>query len=131
MNARSCARFFALIANGGRFNDVRLLSEERVWSFTQLRDNRYEVDAVLQAVCWIGVGGYWVGGDSPPLLPIVGTSPHILHHPGIGGSIGWADLDTQLSVAICHNWMHPLDALENPLMPVADAIRTVAAEIRG
>ena len=33
MNARSQARFYAMLANGGELDGARLLSEERVWTF--------------------------------------------------------------------------------------------------
>jgi CubicO group peptidase (beta-lactamase class C family) len=39
-----------------------------------------------------------------------GTGPHLLCHGGVGGSIGWADLDTGVAVSICHNRMfHALE----------------------
>ncbi len=132
MNARSCARFFAMLANGGQFNGVRLLSEERVRSFTQPRDDSYTPDAVLTRVAWVGVSGYWLGGPSPPAHPVVGTNPNVLCHASIGGSIGWADLDARLSVAICHNWMHRSGATyrsRNPFIPIVAAVRAVANEI--
>jgi CubicO group peptidase (beta-lactamase class C family) len=124
MNARSAARFFAMLANGGELNGVRLLSEERVRSFSIPRPNREEFDPVVWRVLNLGMGGFWLGGDSPSAPPVVGHNPHTICHPGAGGSIGWADLDARLAVAICHNRMFDAPTAEgNPFAPIGDAVR--------
>ncbi|MFP3408693.1 hypothetical protein SB757_29200, partial [Pseudomonas sp. SIMBA_065] len=46
-NARSQARFWALLANGGVLDGVRLLSAQRVASFSTPRANSQEPDAVM------------------------------------------------------------------------------------
>ena len=132
MNARSCARIFALLANGGQLNGVRLLTEERVRSFTQPRDGAEELDRVNEVQRHVGVGGYWLGGTLPPEIPADGSRPSILHQGGAGGSIGWADLDTKLAVGICHNKMQPLkptDPATAPFMPIAEAVRAAAGDV--
>jgi len=124
MNARSTARFFAMLANGGELNGVRLLSEERVRSFSVPRPNREEFDSVVWRVLNLGMGGFWLGGESPPAASVVGRNPHTICHPGAGGSIGWADLDARLAVAICHNRMFDAPTAEgNPFAPIGDAVR--------
>jgi CubicO group peptidase (beta-lactamase class C family) len=124
MNARSAARFFAMLANGGELNGVRLLSEERVRSFSVPRTKRDEFDPVVWRVLNLGMGGFWLGGDSPSAPPVVGRNPHTICHPGAGGSIGWADLDARLAVAICHNRMFDAPTAEgNPFAPIGDAVR--------
>ena len=60
------------------------------------------------------------GSDREVLLPGC--------HGGAGGSFTWADLDTGLAVSLCHNRMHGAWAAENPLMPIAEAIREIVAE---
>ena len=78
---------------------------------------------------WIGRGGYHLGRESPPANPLVGAGPYVPCHPGAGGSIGWADLESGVAATICHNRMHGEWALEaNPLQRVADAVREVAAD---
>jgi len=124
MNARSAARFFAMLANGGELNGVRLLSEERVRSFSVPRAKRDEFDPVVWRVLNLGMGGFHLGGESPPAPPVVGRNPHTICHPGAGGSIGWADPDARLAVAMCHNRMFdaPTPA-GNPFVPIGNAVR--------
>ena len=124
MNARSEARFFAMLANGGELNGVRLLSSERIRTFSTLRSNPDEVDQVLARVVNLGIGGFHLGGESLPAPPVIGRNPHIISHPGAGGSIGWADPDARLAVGICHNRMFDAPTPEgNPLQPIGDAVR--------
>ena len=125
MNARSEARFFAMLANGGELNGVRLLSSERIRSFSTLRSNPDEIDQVLARAVNLGIGGFHLGGESPPAPPVIGRNPHIISHPGAGGSIGWADPDARLVVCICHNRMFDAPTPEgNPLQAIGDAVRT-------
>jgi CubicO group peptidase (beta-lactamase class C family) len=124
MNARSEARFFAMLANGGQLDGVRLLSEERIRSFSTPRANPDEVDRVLARVLNLGIGGFHLGGESPPAPPVIGRNPRTISHPGAGGSIGWADPDARLAVGICHNRMFDAQTpQDNPLQPIGDAIR--------
>ena len=126
-NARSVARFFAMLANGGELGGVRLLSEARVRSFTRLRPNSYEFDEILNAVALVGEGGFWLSGNDP----VVGDSPHVLLHTGGGGTYAWADLDSRLAVAILHNRMftkasaHADGGSNHPFKQLGEAIRGV------
>jgi CubicO group peptidase (beta-lactamase class C family) len=115
--ARDEARFWAMLAEGGALDGVRLLSAERVASFSALRDNGDEPDPVMFGTpIPISVGGYWLGG------PRV-TSPRAIWHPGAGGSIGWADPDHRLAVAICHNRMfNTRNPDEDPILPITRSI---------
>ncbi len=96
-NAPSCARFWAMIANGGQLDGVRLLSAERLHACLAPRPDTDKVDIGRGLVTRVGIGGYWLAADG-----VVGKG-RILCHPGLGASVGWADLDNRLSVAICHN----------------------------
>jgi CubicO group peptidase (beta-lactamase class C family) len=131
-NAESVARLFAMLAQGGHFRGVRLLSPERVHSCRQPRDDSLLPDAIFEAPAWIGQGGYWLGGDLRRQIPADGSLPTILNQPGAGGSTGWAELDSGLAVAICHNRQFVVDR-KNPtftarITPIADAVREVAHE---
>lgn len=128
MNARSAARFFAMLAQGGELDGVRLLSEERVGLFSVPRppcDYDY-----VQGVPHNGsIGGFHlvasIGDAAPPIAMVAGGSnPRTFGHPGAGGSIGWADPDTHLAVAIAHNRMFRASTPEeNPLVPIGQAVR--------
>src|SRR5262249_48856795 len=54
MNARSAARFFAFIANGGELDGVRLLSQERVAWLAEPRPGSSGIDPVLGRVIPLG-----------------------------------------------------------------------------
>ena len=128
MNARSAARFFAMLAQGGALDGVRLLSEERVRWFSVPRppcDYDY-----VQGVPHNGsIGGFHlvasIGDADPPMSMVAaGRNPRTFGHPGAGGSIGWADPDTRLAVAMTHNRMfRATTPEENPFVPIGEAVR--------
>jgi CubicO group peptidase (beta-lactamase class C family) len=122
-SARSCARVWAMLAQGGELDGVRLLSPELVATFNQPRANIGEEDPVMFGRALpISVAGYWLGGDQTPVC--AARSSRAICHPGAGNSIAWADFDTRLAVAICHNRMYqPASRADDPLMPIADALR--------
>ncbi|WP_141576602.1 serine hydrolase [Actinomadura sp. WMMA1423] len=131
-NARSFARFFAMLAGHGELDGVRLLPADRVDGFAEPRDEAGVPDRYLGGVAHVSAFGYWLGGSSPAANPAIGPDPRILHHPGAGGSISWAELDTGLAVSICHNRMHegPFEASGHPFVPIAEAVRAVAADFK-
>jgi len=116
-NARDEARFWAMLAEGGTLDGVRLLSPERVRSFSTIRDNGDEPDPVMFGIpIPISSGGYWLGGHRV-------SGERAIWHPGAGGSIGWADPDRRLAVAICHNSMfNARDPADDPILPITRAI---------
>ena len=128
MNARSTARFFAMLAQGGALDGVRLLSEERVRWFSIPRppcDYDY-----VQGIPHNGsIGGFHLVasiGHAPPPLAMVpaGSNPRTFGHPGAGGSISWADPDTRLADAMTHNRMFRVFTLEeNPFVLIGQAVR--------
>ena len=92
--ARSEARFWAMLANGGELNGVRILSKTLVDTLNTPRANSDEPDPVMFGIPLpISIGGFWLGGSYPPVCSA--QSPRALCHPGQGGSIGWADPDEQ------------------------------------
>ena len=121
--ARSEARFWAMLAGGGEIDDVRILSTELVKGLYQPRAHSDEKDAVMFDIALpISLGGYWLGGDYPPVCSA--KSPRAICHPGQGGSIGWADPDDQLAVAICHNRLFNATSVkEDAILGIATAVR--------
>lgn len=130
--AEGIARFFALLAGLGTLDGVRLLSEERVRSFTTTRDQVEDTDRYMGKPAQVSAYGFWLGGPDPAGYPVLGDNPNIVHHPGAGGAIGWAELDSGLAVSINHNAMHEGAAATeiHPFTPIAEAVRAVAADLR-
>jgi CubicO group peptidase (beta-lactamase class C family) len=122
-NARSEARFWAMLAQGGELDGVRLLSQRLVATLNTPRAHSEEPDPVMFGIPLpITIGGYWCGGDHPPVCSV--KNPRAICHPGQGGSIGWADPDSELAVAICHNRLfNPTSTAEDAILPIANAVR--------
>ena len=99
-SAISQIRLWAMLANGGELDGVRLLSPERIRAASLPRPGGDEIDVVtgFQSAN-VSTLGFWMRGTDP----IVGTNPHIIGQLGAGISIGWADPDNNLAVAVCHN----------------------------
>ena len=122
-SARSEARFWAMLANGGELNGARILSKSLVDTLNTPRANSDEPDPVMFGIPLpISIGGFWLGGPYPPVCSA--QSPRALCHPGQGGSIGWADPDENVAVAICHNRLFNASTLDqDAILVVANAVR--------
>jgi CubicO group peptidase (beta-lactamase class C family) len=127
-NARSMAAHFALLANKGSFNGVRLLSAECVESFLTPRENPDEIDLYLNMRVPVSAYGYYLSDNTPGMIPIITPGHPFLWMPGAGSSVGWAELDTGLGVAIAHNKMQSYDQGPHPYVAIAEAVRAVAAD---
>lgn len=120
-NARSLARHYAMFAGSGELDGVRLLSPERVDQVRSLQTD--EVDAVIGLPVRKGMG-YFLGGGVYPSVAPMGAREGAFGHPGAGGSIGWADPELGLAVAICKNRMRAAASQgEHSLLPIATALR--------
>lgn len=97
-NARSLARMYAALANGGEFEDARILTPERIDIATVLQtdevDGRFKI-ATRKAL------GYWLAG--PGLTAAEGAGPNAFGHAGSGGSAGFADRERNYAFAITKN----------------------------
>lgn len=121
-NARSEARFWAILANGGTLDGKRLLSTERVDAACQPRAGNEPDPVYFNAPMTLSQGGYWRHSPAPLTFPAKGSRTICV--PGAGGSLGWADPDTKLAVAFCHNRMlRPKSADDHPLTRIADVLR--------
>ncbi|HJC59337.1 MAG TPA: beta-lactamase family protein [Candidatus Dietzia intestinigallinarum] len=127
-NARSMAAHWALLANKGTMNGVRLLSEKQVESFLEKRPNSEAVDKYLGISVPVSKYGYYLSDETPGMIPIITPDSPIVWMPGAGSSVGWAELDTGLAVAITHNNM---EMGSPPSWPaIAEAVRAVAADMK-
>ena len=121
MTARSQARFWTMLANGGELDGVRLLSEDRVRTFHVPRPPS-DYDPVHGVPHHGTIGGFHFAGS--PGMGAMGNNPLAFGHNGAGGSIGWADPQHRLAVAIHHNRMVPHGPPEeSPLTPIGVAVR--------
>ena len=122
-NARSEARFWAMLANGGELDGVRLLSRERIDAACLPRPGNDPDPVYFNAPMPLSQGGFWMHSETTPLVyPAKGARTICV--PGAGGSLGWADPDSGLAVAFCHNrMMRPKTPDDHPLTAIADTIR--------
>ena len=130
MNARSLARFYAVLAGGGELDGVRLLSEERVRNFSVPRPPcQYDLTVGIPNTGSIG-GFHLVASTADVPRPVhmapAGPNPRTFGHPGFGGQIGWADPDAGLAVGLLHNRMLGVQSAsptEDPMVAIGDAVR--------
>ncbi|MAT52622.1 MAG: EstA family serine hydrolase [Porticoccaceae bacterium] len=122
-NARSEARFWALLAQRGTLDGARLLSPERVDAACVPRTGGGPDPVYFNTEMPLSEGGYWKGSDKVPFVGMV-KGDRAICCPGAGASIGWADPDTGLAVAFCHNYMtRPATCEAHPCYPIAEVIR--------
>jgi CubicO group peptidase (beta-lactamase class C family) len=122
MSARSGGRLMGMYAHGGEIDGMRVLPEKTVRSFLTPKPNAGDPDILTGKVKRVGLGGL-VLRDS--LLWGEDFGENILWQSGIGGSYGWADLDNDLSVMLCHNKMFLPEQFtkeSNPWTPIVNVI---------
>jgi CubicO group peptidase (beta-lactamase class C family) len=90
--ARGLAKVYGAIANGGRIDGARFLSEELVRNLTG-KPSLIPDFNILVPLAW------HLGYHSVPLR---GVMPGF-GHAGLGGSIGWADPSTGMAFGLVHN----------------------------
>lgn len=129
-NPASVAKVYAMLANGGTFNGVRLLSEERVWGFTQPRPNPYYIDQVVaggnKSVMNIGMGGFHLRDQA------FGGGFSFLCHSGQGRAHAFAHLNTGLAGCIGHNRLfEPYENMFDAYRDIAPAVLALAPGSEG
>jgi CubicO group peptidase (beta-lactamase class C family) len=130
-NARSVARLFAMLANGGELDGVRLLSAARVAKFAEPRKGADDPDVVMfNQVMPLSTSGYWLAAKQPITFAL--RTKTAFGHPGVGGSLAWADPEEGLAVAFCHNRLfQPQTTDTDPILVIADAVREGLAQVTG
>ena len=96
MSARGLARHYAMLANWGELEGVRIMPESRIRAGIELQS--FEWDEVY----WVRVRrslGYRRGSDTGPL-----ASPDAFGHVGGGGSFGYADPPKRLAIGFAKNY---------------------------
>ncbi len=106
--ARSLARLYAALANGGELDGVRILSDHGVSTATTQQNDRPDLVLGLP-VCWRL--GWHVAFTSEGIIP------RGFAHFGMGGSGAWADPDQQLSFAFTNNGLSGGTAMGDQRLP--------------
>jgi len=97
--AAAVSRFYGMLARGGELDGVRLLSPEAIERAT--REQACGPDAVLLGM----PTRFGLGFMLTHRLVRFGRGPHNFGHPGMGGSIGFADPDARLGFGYVMNRM--------------------------
>jgi len=100
--ARDLARFFAMLAAGGTLDGVRILSPESVERAVAVQVEVHRDRSLGIPMRW--ALGFHLGGHRVDLFGY-DTSPRAFGHGGHGSSVGWADPELGLAVAIITNGM--------------------------
>jgi CubicO group peptidase (beta-lactamase class C family) len=96
MSARGLARMYAMLANGGELDGVRILSPEAIRRATELQS--YEFDEIYRVRVRRALG-YRLGPDTGP-----GAGPAAFGHVGGGGSFGYADPQRRFAIGFAKNF---------------------------
>lgn len=116
-SANSLAKFYVMLANGGRMGDRQFFSEKTIrWMTRTLSDG---VDRVFQIPTAFSAGFMKDSKDAP--RRIFGRSTSSFGHPGAGGSHAFADLENKISFAYVMNQM------EQSVLPNERSLRLVDA----
>jgi len=97
--AHAIARFYGALARGGSLDGVHVLSRGAIARAAQEQANG--PDAVLPGLHTRFGLGFMLAHRGLPL----GTSPRAFGHPGMGGSLGFADPDARLGFGYVTNRM--------------------------
>lgn len=107
-SANSLAKFYAMLANGGRMEDRQFFSEKTIrWMTRILSDG---IDRVFQIPTAFSAGFMKDSKDAPRRM--FGPSTSSFGHPGAGGSHAFADVENKISFAYVMNQME-LSVLPN------------------
>ena len=116
-NARSLARLYGALANGGSAGGARLLDPA---SIELAREEQSRgIDRALSLPMRVGLG-FWLGQPDEPGFGL-GPGAGSFGHPGAGGSIGFADPEAGLGFGYAMNRMGHTD--DRPARAGADRRR--------
>ncbi len=99
-NARAIAKFYALMANGGELDGVRLIGKTAIDRALEEQHNETEV---IMGRRYHQALGFIL--NSPPVV-VMGLNPRAFGHHGAGGSIGMGDREHGVSVGYAPARMH-------------------------
>jgi CubicO group peptidase (beta-lactamase class C family) len=115
--ASALAKFYSILANGGRFDGRTIFSAETLeWMSTTLTD---DLDRVFQIPTAFSAG--FMKDSRNTARRIFGHSPKASGHPGAGGSHAFCDPENRLAFAYVMNQM------EQSVLPNEKSLRLVDA----
>jgi CubicO group peptidase (beta-lactamase class C family) len=118
--ARDLARFYAALAAGGTLDGTRILSAESVERATALQVHVQSDRTLGIPMRW--ALGFHLGGNPVDLFGY-NTSPRAFGHGGHGSSVGWADPDLGVAVAIITNGLRSAAGHAMRVAALSEAIR--------
>jgi CubicO group peptidase (beta-lactamase class C family) len=119
-NASALAKFYSILANGGKLDGQTFFSEETItWMTTTLADG---MERVFQIPTAFSAG--FMKDPRNARRRLFGTAPNAFGHPGAGGSHAFADPENRMSFAYVMNQM------EQSLLPNQKSLRQVHAIYR-
>jgi CubicO group peptidase (beta-lactamase class C family) len=119
-NARSLARMYAALANGGAIDGIRLVSTERVALMSAIQVDT--PDRVLMMPIRKSIG-FMNGGLMMGMEGVTGPRTTAFGHSGAGGSTAFADPEAGLAVAVTLNKMQNSLQGEGPTLEICKFIR--------
>jgi CubicO group peptidase (beta-lactamase class C family) len=119
-SASALAKFYSMLANGGKVDGRTFFSEETIpWITSTLADG---MDRVLQMRTAFSAG--FMKDSQTGRRRMFGPSPNAFGHPGAGGSHAFADPENKVAFAYVMNQM------EQSLLPTEKSLRLVDAMYR-
>jgi CubicO group peptidase (beta-lactamase class C family) len=116
-SASALAKFYSMLANGGKFDGQTFFSEKTIaWMTTTLADG---MDRVFQIPTAFSAG--FMKDSRNAARKMFGPSVASFGHPGAGGSQAFTDLENKIAFAYVMNQM------EQSLLPNEKSLRLVDA----
>jgi CubicO group peptidase (beta-lactamase class C family) len=114
-SASALGKFYSMLANGGKFGEQALFSEETIaWMTATLVEG---MDRVFQIPTAFSAG--FMKDPRNAVRRMFGPSPNAFGHPGAGGSHAFADPENGISFGYVMNQM------EQSLLPNEKSLRLV------
>lgn len=120
-NARSVAKLLSVYARGALVDGEAFLTPETIERCRRPRPD--DVDQTYGVVMPVGLGALWL--VAPAISASGPITSGVLSHTAAGGSFAWAEPDTGLAVAICHNRMFFSPRQPMPFAAIGDAVHSV------
>lgn len=115
-DARALARVYGALARGGELDGVRVLSQPAIDQ--AIVEQSYGLDAVVLLPTRIGLGFMLAMPEMQ-----LGPNERVFGHPGMGGSLGFADPDAKVGFGYVMNKMLlPPELIDPRWPPLIDAL---------